>query len=295
MAELHALLERLRRGEMPALELDEVDDLAAWICGTAKRHRGSGPDSSENSLPSPGHDPVLLQMVFYRLDATLFHGSELNLTAAGLDSRQPEKLRKVRFRRLAGAFHPDRYPELADWLTARSQIVLQAYGRFKYERTETAAENRVPPWADAHDASYDMRPRGRPRKSKQRLREKMLRLRQRFGHDRYLAHKLVGGLAVIALLPVLNLLLVPGKGTVDSSNGGEATVDGGEATVDGLRFMLYGERPGAESQSQTFSVFRFPVKSRGRPRWAGEMALRGLGTAWILTPGNQIQQRLRET
>ena len=258
MADLAGLLDRLRHGERPALARDEVDALVTWLCGAADRDR----DDAEKILPSPGHDPVLLQMVFYRLDATLFNGSELNLAVAGLDAGQPEKLRKVRFRRLAGAFHPDRYPELADWLTARSQIVLQAYGQFKHPRSETPAIDPVPASTDSRQAPSDMRPRGRPRASKKRLRGFMLRLRQRFGHDRYLAHKLVGGLAVIALLPVLNLLLAPGKGTVDSGTGGEAAVDGGEATVDGLRFTVYGKTgsrgglAGADAFRFPFSVFR---------------------------------------
>jgi len=208
VAELGALLDRLRRGEMPALVLDDVDALVAWLCG--KGSREAGPD--DDPLPVPEHDPVLLQMVFYRLDATLFNGGELNLKAAGLDAGQSDKQRKARFRRLAGAFHPDRHPVLADWLTARSQIVLQAYGRFKHQHGEPPPVDPVPPWPGAPEAPRHMRPKGARRHSRRRLRGLLLRLRQRFGHDRFLAHKLIGGLAVIALLPVLNLLLVPAPG-----------------------------------------------------------------------------------
>ena len=221
MADLAGLLDRLRHGERPALARDEVDALVTWLCGAADRDR----DDAEKILPSPGHDPVLLQMVFYRLDATLFNGSELNLAVAGLDAGQPEKAAQ-------GAL-----PSPGRGISSGS---LSRTGRLAHgalaDRAASLRPVQAPAQRDAGDRSgtgidrcatgaFRHAPRGRPRASKKRLRGFMLRLRQRFGHDRYLAHKLVGGLAVIALLPVLNLLLAPGKGTVD--------------------YVLPGENPGA--------------------------------------------------
>ena len=251
MTELRDLLENLRQGERPALGLEDVELLLSWLTGSAARD-----DAHDADLPRPGHDPVLLQMVFHRLDDVLFSGDELKLNAAGLDLEEPITRRRIRFRRLASAFHPDRFPELADWLTERSQAVHRAYAHFKANPEAPAPV--APPYPPARSASpgaRNMRRRRPSRPKKKALRIWANSLRERFGHDRYLAHKLIGGLAVIALLPVLNLLLAPGKDTLDSDTGGEATVDG-------LRFTVDAEKPAAKTRSQ-------PCGSGIRPRLVG--------------------------
>ncbi|MDT8410270.1 MAG: hypothetical protein RQ741_11765 [Wenzhouxiangellaceae bacterium] len=201
MSELHALLEQLRAGENPRLSLEQMDPLLAWLTGSYRR------DIEENSvhLARPDDDPVLLRMVLYRLDEVLFDNGELDEDAAGLGFDQPTSTRRIRFRRLASAFHPDRFPEMSDWLTDRSQAVHQAYGRFKHDPEGTApaapgpGRNARPAYREAPE------PQG-----KRRFRRFAIGLRRRFGRDRYLAHKIIGGLAVLALLPVANLWLAPG-------------------------------------------------------------------------------------
>jgi len=202
MTDLAPLLDALRRGEMPRLSLDDVDALLIWLSG----------GRADSGLPNPDHDPVLLQMVFYRLDATLFSGGELKLDAAGLSTDHPYENRLLRFRRLNRTFHPDRYPQLGDWLTERSQAVHRAYALFKRQPESDPPEpvraTVQPPPPGARQQR--MRPSGPLRQSRRRLRHALLVLRARFGRDRYLPHKLVGGLAVLALLPVLNIVLAPG-------------------------------------------------------------------------------------
>ena len=224
MTELRDLLEDLRRGGRPPLSVDSVELLLGWLTGSAAREGGS-----DSELPRPGHDPVLLQMVLHRLDDVLFDGGELRPAAAGLDPEEPATRRRIRFRRLASAFHPDRFPDLADWLTQRSQAVHRAYARFKQDPDApvVAPAPRPGPYPP-QSPGRKVRPAA-PRVRKHRLRAFANSLRARFGNDRYLAHKLIGGLAVLALLPVLNMVLVPGKGTVDR----------GETTVDGERFTVY--------------------------------------------------------
>ena len=199
MADLAELLEQLRRGAAPPLDVDQVDALVGWLLGK----------SDGETLPRPDHDPVLQQLVFYRLDAVLFSGGALRLQPAGLGPGEPDDLRRTRFRRLAGAFHPDRHPGLADWLTERSQAVLQAYSRFK-QGDEPAPKVVVPPAGPYPGYAPPRTPRRGPfRNARARWAAPLARLRRRFGNDRWLPHKLIGGLALLALLPVLNLLLVP--------------------------------------------------------------------------------------
>ena len=226
MTELRNLLEDLRRGGRPPLTVDDVELLLGWLTGSAAREGADGAD-----LPRPGHDAVLLQMVLHRLDHVLFDDGELRPAAAGLDTSEPATRRRIRFRRLASAFHPDRFPELADWLTQRSQAVHRAYARFKQdpEAPVATAHPHVPPHA-ARARRQDVR-RAPPRPRKRHFRALANRLRARFGNDRYLAHKLIGGLALVALLPVLNMVLVPGKESVDGLRE-KATVDGLRLTVD---------------------------------------------------------------
>ena len=65
-----------------------------------------------------------------------------------------------------------------------------------------------------------------PRVRKRRIRAFANRLRARFGNDRFLAHKLIGGLALLALLPVLNMVLVPGKDLEETVSGFRVPVSG---------------------------------------------------------------------
>jgi len=222
MNTLRPLLESLRQGERPHLSVDDVEALLGWLTGSAARE---GADVAH--LPRPGHDPVLLQMVLHRLDDVLFDAGELRPAAAGLDASEPATRRRIRFRRLASAFHPDRFPELADWLTQRSQAVHRAYARFKQDpEARIVAPDPVRP--GTHPRAGGIRPakhRAPPRPRKRRIRAIANQLRARFGNDRYLAPKLIGGLAVLALLPVLNMVLVPAPGSEESANSAVSSSD----------------------------------------------------------------------
>jgi hypothetical protein len=248
MAELQTLLESLRRGEMPALGVNEVDALVGWLLG-------KGDEVTE--LPKPEHDPVLQQMVFYRLDATIFSAGELRLTAAGLGHDEPAELRKTRFRRLAGAFHPDRHPDLADWLTERSQAVLRAYGRFKHGDESIAPIQTAAPPYPGYPPPRPPR-RGPFRRIRLRLRAAAEDLRRRVGDDRFLPHKLIGGLALLAMLPVLNLLLVPKPGRVEG------------AAVE--QEMARSSEVGRNDRLQSQRVEVEPAQNAGVPGEAGEAA-----------------------
>ena len=222
MTELRVLLEDLRAGARPGLSLEQVELLLGWLNGSAVRDTQAG-----GNIPHPGHDPVLLQMVFYRLDDVLFAAGELRLEAAGLGADKPATRRRIRYRRLASAFHPDRFPELDDWLTQRSQAVHRAYARFKRDPDAPAPPAARDPGIrtqSAAGAGTRMRTRPRPARKRPRQRLKALGeyLRARFGNDRFLAHKLIGGLAVIALLPVMNMVLAPeAPSTGESATGTE--------------------------------------------------------------------------
>ena len=241
MTELRDLLASLRRGERPALLLEDVELLLGWLTGSAARGGGRGSD-----LPRPGHDPVLLQMVLYRLDDEVFEAGELKLAAAGLDSGVPASRRRTRFRRLASAFHPDRFPDLSDWLTQRSQAVHRAYARFKREPAapkSSKPKSSKPKPGPAKPANQNVQ-RAPVGVRKHWIRAFANRLRARFGSDRYLTHKLIGGLAVLALLPVLNMALVP-SAILEKSSG--AAISSGDA-VTGFRFPVSGKSVNGGSQ-----------------------------------------------
>ena len=239
---LSDLLEALRQGERPALSLPEIEALLAWLTGSAAR-------DAEEPLQRPEHDPVLLQMVLYRLDSILFSGGDLKLEGAGLAADQPVKLRRIRFRRLASAFHPDRFPQLSDWLTERSQAIHRAYDRFKKNPDATTPQSHDKPQA-AGPRQHDMR-RAPTRMRKHRFRAVANQLRARFGNDRYLAHKLIAGLAVLALLPVLNMVLVPSVGKDPLSGFGIQVPDGNQAdTVSDFRFPVSGSGKGDAETTQ---------------------------------------------
>ncbi len=236
MTELRDLLASLRRGERPALRLEDVELLLGWLTGSAARGRGRGSD-----LPRPGHDPVLLHMVLYRLDDEVFDAGELKLAAAGLDSDVPASRRRTRFRRLASAFHPDRFPDLSDWLTQRSQAVHRAYARFKREPAAPKLSKPKPGPAKPASRNVQRAPAG---VRKHWIRAFADRLRARFGSDRYLTHKVIGGLAVLAFLPVLNMALVPSAFFEKSSGAAISSAD----AVTGFRFPVSGKSVKGGSQ-----------------------------------------------
>ncbi|MDT8321180.1 MAG: hypothetical protein RQ826_11700 [Xanthomonadales bacterium] len=233
MSALHDLLEQLRAGANPALGPTDLDLLLAWLTGSFGRDGngghgeggdggGRGKEERHGALPRPEDDPVLLRMALFRLDETLFDNGRLDLQAAGFDPEQPASTRRSRFRRLASAFHPDRFPDLADWLTQRSQAIHQAYGLFKQDPEGSAFATPQPGRAQSTDTRTVFRkPRAGARNRP--LERFAVRLRRRFGQDRFLAHKIIAALAILALLPIINLWLVPDRDfSTPDPTGGEA-------------------------------------------------------------------------
>jgi len=240
MSALHELLEQLRAGADPPLAPADLDPLLAWLSGSFGRG-----EEGHGDLPRPEDDPVLLRMVLFRLDEALFDNGTLDLLAAGLDPDQPASTRRRRFRRLASAFHPDRFPDLADWLTQRSQAVHQAYGRFKQDPDGSAGAAAGPA------RSTDSRPVYRESRAAARDRpfERFaIRLRRRFGQDRFLAHKIIGALAILALLPVINLWLVPNR---DFGAAAQSMAGRGERQVGDLAELQTDSQTGRQTAPQT--------------------------------------------
>ena len=202
---LGTLLESLRRGEQLELELEQIEALITWLGGSSRR--------ASAQQVTPDHDPVLVLLVLQQLDRSLFKDYRLNPEAAGLGPEQPTSLRRMRFRRLAGVFHPDRFPDLADWLTVRSQAVHHAYARFKqdpdarldYDRPERPTA--TPETRNPATTTPIRRPKTR---NESNIHDWLMRLRARFGRDRWLAQKLIAVLALMAALPVANLYLARG-------------------------------------------------------------------------------------
>ena len=215
---LTEILESVRRGEPCELTFAQNEALMVWLSNPFRQE--------ETQQTAPGYDPVLVLLVLQQLERSLFKHGHLDLETARLGQEQSFNLRRKRFRRLASVFHPDRFPELADWLTPRSQAIHHAYARFK-QRPDAWPEYKHPTDTSAAPETVSPVPAQQPQR-KASVHNWLLGLRARFGHDRRLAHKLVGVLALIAALPVANLYLAPAspqsapKSTASASSDGPA-------------------------------------------------------------------------
>jgi hypothetical protein len=123
------LARRLRGGTLDRVAPEELDAILGWVTG-AKRRAGA---ELEALLGSSQADPALLWDVYQQLDQVLFWDGILREEAAGVSATVPSPERRARYRRLMTAFHPDRYPDRAEWFTPRSQAILQSYGEFRHE------------------------------------------------------------------------------------------------------------------------------------------------------------------
>ncbi|MDZ7713662.1 MAG: hypothetical protein U5L06_11375 [Rhodovibrio sp.] len=122
-----AFVDRLLGAGGDPFSAAELDAALSWLAGS----RRCGGDSLAQVLgPAPDH-PRRRIAVYEQLDWQLFEDGQLRLAGAHVDIDCDEATRRARYRRLMTAFHPDRYPEHADWLTSRSQAVHASYGRFR--------------------------------------------------------------------------------------------------------------------------------------------------------------------
>ncbi len=124
--DLRDLALSLRLFEAKRLNEAELRAVLAWISG--RSGKGSGNDLAP-FLGTPDAEPFLLELVFRQLDDVLFVDDELNESAAWLGGDAIQ--RRLQYRRLLAAFHPDRSPELADWITPRFQAIQRSYRRFR--------------------------------------------------------------------------------------------------------------------------------------------------------------------
>jgi len=200
--DVRSLITALRQRNWLALDAGQLGLLLSWL-GRSE----ASPELTllEKDLGKAGSDDALLESAFALLDALLFEADRLREGVAGVGPDRDWDQRRRRFRLLLGVFHPDRYPDHAEWMTSRSQIITRAYGQFKAGKTDpedakperplqAGPATRVKPQQAAYSGIAP----------NWRMAEK---LRQRLGSDRFLAHKLIGCLMLLVLLSVVSVLL----------------------------------------------------------------------------------------
>lgn len=148
MADCKQIYEALRRGDHPDIPASCIDGLLLWLC-----HSQHGVAEQAFKILGKPDDLNLVMRVYRALDGCLFFDSEL-LPLQGT----PEEHRK-RYRLMMRAFHPDRYPEMADWLGQRSQSINAAYTAFK---TRPITKTRVIYARQAHPPAYSNKSPARP-------------------------------------------------------------------------------------------------------------------------------------
>jgi ketosteroid isomerase-like protein len=122
--DLRDLALSLRLSEVEQLNHAELRVVLAWVSG---RSGMGGVNGLTPLLGEPGAEPFLLELVYRQLDGLLFVDDELSESAAWLGGDAIQ--RRLQYRRLLAAFHPDRTPELAGWLTSRFQAIQRSYRR----------------------------------------------------------------------------------------------------------------------------------------------------------------------
>ena len=204
-AELTQLVAALEQRQWPPLNDDQIVVLLSWLA-----HSGRNPDvrQLEHAVGPAGSDDDILDAALSMLDVLLFDAESLHARQAGLGPEISRDGRRRRYRLLLSAFHPDRYPGRAEWLTARSQIITRSYARFKVDPDEAPDDFGLTVAAAA--------PPGVARKFNRRApayrgiapeSPKGETFREWLARDRFLAHKVIGGLSLLLVLPVISVLL----------------------------------------------------------------------------------------
>ncbi|NBD96028.1 MAG: hypothetical protein GVY11_06100 [Gammaproteobacteria bacterium] len=152
---MRLLIERLLGDGGAWFTAADLDAVLSWLAGS-ERHGGG---ALATRIGTASEQTGRRIAVYDRLSAQLFRDGQLDLAGAHVDIDVDHETRRGRYRRLMNAFHPDRFPQHADWLTSRSQAVLASYARF---RKGEAPEHRSP----------DERPARHPRKATARRPER---------------------------------------------------------------------------------------------------------------------------
>ncbi|NBD95213.1 MAG: hypothetical protein GVY11_01900 [Gammaproteobacteria bacterium] len=203
---MRLLIERLLGDGGAWFTAADLDAVLSWLAGS-ERHGGA---ALATRIGSASEQTGRRIAVYDRLSAQLFRDGQLDLAGAHVDIDVDHEIRRGRYRRLMTAFHPDRFPQHADWLTSRSQAVLASYARF---RKGEAPEHRSP----------DERPARRPRKATARRPERpewprerrsarltpmrgpgpLTQLRTWLLGIKNLQQRILVGLGVLCLIPVI--------------------------------------------------------------------------------------------
>jgi len=220
-AAIDALARRLLNGRAPRLDAAELDAVLSWLSG-GQRH---GAAQLSRTLGNPHSCPRQVAALYQLLDVQLLHGGRLDPGAAHVAGSPTDGEKKARYRRLIQAFHPDRYPELAAWLTPRSQLVNQAYAAFKrgeapprLSAVPGPAPTAVSPGGRSHaslqrqsvtrpDAVHPWQP-GPHRRSARLVPARTGTFQRLFGalaKSPGRARLMIGALAIVALVPLLML------------------------------------------------------------------------------------------
>jgi len=201
--DIDTLAERILRGDLPRFEAGELDAVLSWVSGSERLGAGE----LIRRLGTVRERPDLMRQVYAHLEAELFVDGRLDAVRAHVHDGIDDRSRRARFRRLMTAFHPDRYPEDAEWMTPRAQAIYAAWRQFRRGETETADATPTSPTPQHQRKSH------RPTKDKWPVERKsarltpettpvLTRLRRRIAGIEHLQGKVLTGLALLAFVPV---------------------------------------------------------------------------------------------
>ncbi len=198
---MQQLVDRLLDGSEQRLSAAELDAVLSWLTGS-DRHDG---DVLAEILGHALDHPRRRIAVYDQLDFQLFEADRLILAGAHLEADIGDEVRRARYRRLMKAYHPDSYPEHADWLTPRSQAIHQSYARFRKGKPPEAGGATPPNDRRARRPAQRHWPAARrsARLTPHSGPGPLLRLRTWLLGIDNLQQRILIGLAVVCLVPVL--------------------------------------------------------------------------------------------
>ncbi|MEN1727988.1 MAG: hypothetical protein AAGJ52_06065 [Pseudomonadota bacterium] len=197
------LAKLITEGDLRELNQAEVSAVLGWVTRSkADEHR----KALEKALGKAEDQPELALNALNLLERSLFFDDLFQQSKAGVSSQFDRDERRRRYRLLLSAFHPDRLSDEIDWMTQRSQLIIRAYQDFK-RNPDGVEESR--PGDSSSDSSARRARTGSTNQGpiKHNESELTIFLRERFGNDRWLGHKVIAVMAVLLLLPLISVLL----------------------------------------------------------------------------------------
>ena len=206
--------EAVRDGRTGGVPEACVEPLLYWLCGSATGKAATASDV----LGDPRAHPGRVRRVYSALEPYLFQGGELVPPVGNVAER------RARFRLLSRAYHPDRYPDLADWLDPRAQSINAAYTAFRKRPREhwpsdTESENTTSQSKakGSKGSGTARKQRGQSKPGQRspwrnvstaesvRSREWLLRLLAPLAGRRYLPQKILALTAFVCAVPLIGL------------------------------------------------------------------------------------------